>query len=580
MQTFEDSGINPLLLKAVKELGFEKPTEIQQQTIPYILNNTNDLVALAQTGTGKTAAFGLPVIDRIDHDSKHTQVLILAPTRELCVQIGKDMLSFSKYIPKIKIATIYGGASANKQIEDLNKGCQIVAGTPGRVLDLINRNKLKVENIKYLVLDEADEMLDMGFKDELDAILSGTPPDRQTMLFSATMSKEVMKIAKTYMHKTEEIAIGQKNTGAENVKHRYYLSPAKERFHVLKRIIDAHPKIYGIVFCRTRTDTKEVADNLIESGYNADALHGDLSQEQRDYVMNRFRIKHLQLLVATDVAARGLDVDNLTHIINYNLPDDAKTYIHRSGRTGRAGKAGVSLSLVHSRELYRLREIEAELGKGISRKQIPGGREICEKQLFNLIEKVENVEVNYEEINPFMEMIRKKLNWIDREELVARFLSVEFNRFLSFYKDAPDLNVYEDTKGFDKTSGKNAKRTSRRGESTETASGFSKFIINIGSEKKMSPSKLIGVINDYTKSKQINIGRIDIMKDYSVFETDQKYEQDILAAFIDAKYKGMHLEVNISSKPWGSKKSKPKHHPRPNDTTGKKKKKKKSKDRF
>ncbi len=580
MQTFEESGIHPLLKKAVKELGFEKPTEIQEQTIPYILNNTSDLVALAQTGTGKTAAFGLPVIDRIDHESKRTQVLILAPTRELCVQIGKDMMSFSKYIPQIKIATIYGGASANKQIEELNKGCQIAVGTPGRVLDLINRNKLKVEQIKYLILDEADEMLDMGFKDELDAILSGTPPDRQTMLFSATMSKEVMKIAKTYMHQVEEISIGPKNTGAVNVKHRYYLSPAKERFHVLKRIIDAHPKIYGIVFCRTRTDTKEVADNLIESGYNADALHGDLSQEQRDYVMNRFRIKHLQLLVATDVAARGLDVDNLTHIINYNLPDDAKTYIHRSGRTGRAGKAGVSISLVHSRELYRLKEIENEIGKGISRKQIPGGREICEKQLFNLIEKVENVEVDNDQISPFMEMIRKKLNWIDREELVARFLSVEFNRFLSFYKDAPDLNVYEDTKGFDKTSGKNSKHAGRRGESSETSSGFSKFIINIGSEKRMSPSKLIGVINDYTKSKQINIGRIDIMKEYSVFETDQKYEQDILAAFIDAKYKGMNLEVNISSKPWGSKKSKPKHHARPNETAGKKKKKKKSKDRF
>ena len=378
MLTFQEMGINPLILKAISELGFEKPTEIQEKTIPHLLKEKNDLVALAQTGTGKTAAFGLPILEQINLESKLTQALILSPTRELCIQISNDIKTYSKYIPNLKTATIYGGASAEKQIGDLNKGCQIVVGTPGRVLDLIKRKKLKVGHIEYLVLDEADEMLDMGFKDELDAILEGTPESRQTLLFSATMPKEIMKIANKYMSNAEEISIGEKNIGAENVNHNYYLAKARDRYKVLKRIIDSHPKIYSIVFCRTRRDTKEVADKLIENGYNAEALHGDLSQAQRDYVMNRFRTKHMQILVATDVAARGLDVNDLTHIINYNIPDEPKIYIHRSGRTGRAGKTGTSLSLIHSRELFRLREIEKTLGKKITRKQVPSGKEICE----------------------------------------------------------------------------------------------------------------------------------------------------------------------------------------------------------
>jgi len=537
MQTFEETGINPNIIKAIKELGFETPTDIQKKTIPHLLKDNRDLVALAQTGTGKTAAFGLPILEQINTKIKLTQALILSPTRELCVQISNDIKSFSKYIDGLRIATIYGGASAEKQINDLKKGCQIVVGTPGRVLDLIKRNKLKVENIEVLVLDEADEMLDMGFKEELDAILEGTPENRQTLLFSATMPKAIMKIAKKYMKDADEISVGEKNIGAENVQHHYYLSKAKDRYKVLKRILDSHPKIYSIVFCRTRTDTKEVADKLIENGYNAEALHGDLSQAQRDYVMNRFRMRHMQVLVATDVAARGLDVNDLTHVINYNIPDEAKIYIHRSGRTGRAGKSGTSISLIHSRELFRLKDIEKVLGKKIPRKEIPGGKEICEKQLFNLIEKVEQVEIDREQIDGFMDVIYKKLSWLSREELIDHFVSVEFNRFLSYYKDAPDLNINEEEE---------KRRKEPKEKRSRDSGNWSRFFINIGSKKKLSPTKLMGMVNETTRMRDIKIGKIDIMDSFSFFEVESTFENEILAAFEDYKYKGMNVVVEIS----------------------------------
>jgi len=548
MQTFEETGINPQIIKAVSELGFKNPTPIQELTIPYLLEKKKDLVALAQTGTGKTAAFGLPILNQIDLDSGKTQALILSPTRELCVQISNDIKNYSKYLNNIRVATVYGGASADKQIAELNKGCQIVVGTPGRVLDLKKRKKLKINFIQYLVLDEADEMLDMGFKDDLDAILESTPEEKQTLLFSATMPKEISKIAKKYMNDADEISVGEKNIGAENVNHQYYLAKAKDRFKVLKRILDSHPKIYAIVFCRTRRDTKEVADKLIENGYNAEALHGDLSQAQRDYVMNRFRIKHLQILVATDVAARGLDVNDLTHVINYNVPEEPKTYIHRSGRTGRAGKTGTSVSLIHSRELFRLRDIEKKLGKKIARKPIPSGQEICERQLFNLIDKIEKIEVDEAQIEPFMDVIYKKLSWLSREELIKHFVSAEFNRFLSYYKDAPDLNINEDAK-----EPGNA-RKSKKGRRDE---GFSRFFINLGSKKKLSPAKLIGLINDQTQMRDINIGKIDILDSFSFFEVESKYEDDILNGFSDCKYKGMNISVEISKekKSSGSKRS-------------------------
>ncbi|NPA68590.1 MAG: DEAD/DEAH box helicase [Chlorobi bacterium] len=536
MQTFEETGINPQIIKAVSELGFEKPTPIQELTIPYLLEKKKDLVALAQTGTGKTAAFGLPILNQINPESGKTQALILSPTRELCVQISNDIKNYSKYLKNIRIATIYGGASAEKQIAELNKGCQIAVGTPGRVLDLIKRKKLKINNIDFLVLDEADEMLDMGFKDELDAVLASAPEEKQTLLFSATMPPEISKIARKYMRDFDEISAGEKNTGAENVNHQYYLSKAKDRFKVLKRILDSHPDIYGIVFCRTRRDTKEVADRLIENGYNAEALHGDLSQAQRDFVMNRFRRKHLQILVATDVAARGLDVNDLTHVINYNIPEDPKTYIHRSGRTGRAGKSGTSISLIHSRELSGLKNIEKKLGKKIKRKAVPSGREICEKQLFSLIDKIEKTEVDEAQIEPFMPIIYKKLSWLNREDLIKHFVSAEFNRFLSYYKDAPDLNIYEEPDNTDKQSKK------RRGKE----SGFTRFFINIGSKKKLSPAKLIGLINDFTGMRDIDVGKIDIMKTFAFFEVDGRYEDDILRAFKGVKYKGINVSAEIS----------------------------------
>jgi ATP-dependent RNA helicase DeaD len=536
MLLFEESGLSPELIKAVKEIGFNTATPIQEIVIPHILKEENDVLALAQTGTGKTAAFGLPVIQKVNTKIHLTQCIILSPTRELCVQISDDLKAYSKYVDNLKIATIYGGASAEKQIKELNKGSQIVVGTPGRVLDLIKRKKLQLKNIQYVILDEADEMLDMGFKDELDAILERTPEQKQTFLFSATMPKTVLKIAKKYMNDYVELTAGDKNIGAKNVNHHYYLSKAKDKYKVLKRILDVHPKIYAIVFCRTRRDTKEIADKLIENSYNAEALHGDLSQMQREYVMNRFKTKHLQVLVATDVAARGLDVTDLSHVIHYNLPDESKTYIHRSGRTGRAGKSGTSISLIHGREFKRILEFEKATGKKIEKQLIPSGKDICEKQLFNLIDKVEKVEVDKEQIEAFTEVIYKKLSWLSREQLIDHFVSVEFNRFLAYYKGAPDLNVYEEKEQTDYS----VKTSKRRKD------GWSRFFINIGSGKKLSSSKLIGLINDRTRNRDIKIGKIEILKNFSFFEIESSYEEDILRVFEGSKYKGMNISVELS----------------------------------
>jgi len=423
MITFKETGLNQDILKALDELGFENPTPIQEKTIPHLLSEEQDLIGFAQTGTGKTAAFGLPVIQKIDTDSKKTQAIILSPTRELCVQIAKDLDNYSKYTKGLSVAAVYGGASIDQQVRSLNKGAQIVVGTPGRTLDLIKRKKLKLSTVRFLILDEADEMLTMGFKDDLDAILEGTPDDKQTLLFSATMPKEIAAIAKKYMKDAIEISAGKKNIGAENVNHVYYMVNARDRYLALKRIADINPKIYGIVFCRTRRETKEVAEKLMADGYNADALHGDLSQAQRDYVMNRFRVKNLQLLVATDVAARGLDVTDLSHIINYNLPDDLEVYIHRSGRTGRAGKKGVCLTIIHSRETGKIKMIQKKVGKPFEHAPVPSGKEICGKQLYNLIDKIEKIEVDNSQIDQFLPEIYKKLEWLSREDLIKHFVS-------------------------------------------------------------------------------------------------------------------------------------------------------------
>ncbi|MEO6132277.1 MAG: DEAD/DEAH box helicase [Saprospiraceae bacterium] len=441
MSTFQEMGLKKEILDAIGEMGFETPTSIQDKAIPVILSSAQDIIGRAQTGTGKTGAFGLPILQKLNLKSEHVQALILCPTRELCIQITKEIQNYAKNLLNVRIIPVYGGSSMDTQVYGLKQKAQIVVGTPGRTLDLVNRKKLKLDELQWLVLDEADEMLSMGFKDDMDAILATTPKEKQTMLFSATMPHEIMRIVKTYMKDAVEIAAEQIQTGADNVTHHYYEVQARDRYVALKRIIDMQPEIYAIVFCRTRAETKEIAEKLSSEGYNSDALHGDLSQQQREYTLGRFRTKTLQLLIATDVAARGLDVTDLTHVINYNLPDDPDTYIHRSGRTGRAHRKGISITIINSRENNRIRDLERRVGKSFERKKVPTGKEICEKQLFHLVEKVENVEVEEKQITEFLPVIFNKLAWLDREELIKRFVSIEFNRFLAYYKNAQDINV-------------------------------------------------------------------------------------------------------------------------------------------
>jgi len=472
MNSFTHFGLYPEILQAISELGFENPTPIQSKTIPHLLSTDQDLIASAQTGTGKTAAFGLPSIHLTNIDDKSTQTLVLCPTRELCVQIAKDLGDYSKYMKGINILAVYGGASIQPQIKSLKKGAQIVIGTPGRTKDLIKRKKLKLNNVSRVVLDEADEMLTMGFKEDLEDILATTPQEKQTLLFSATMSKNIISITKKYMSDPLEVSAGKANLGAENVEHIYYMVQAKDRYEVLKRIADINPTIYGIVFCRTRRETKEVANKLMHDGYNADAIHGELSQGQRDEVMGKFRKRQLQILVATDVAARGLDVNDLTHIINYNLPDDSEIYTHRSGRTGRAGKSGVSIAIIHTREIRRLKEIERISGISFSKELVPNGIDICQTRLYTLIDKIKKVEVDVKQIGLFLPEIYEKLSSLDREELIQHFVSTEFNRYLSYYKNARDINI--SGKHGDSRSGKRGKRA--KGQSATGT--FTNFYIN------------------------------------------------------------------------------------------------------
>lgn len=588
MLTFKETGVREEILKAIEELGFDQPTPIQEKAIPALLQSGGDLIALAQTGTGKTAAFGLPLIQLANIESKKVEALVLCPTRELCIQITKDLDSYSKYMKGFRSTAVYGGADIQKQMRLLKDGCQIVVGTPGRAIDLIKRKALKLNDIKWLVLDEADEMLNMGFKDDLETIMAETPKEKQTLLFSATMPKEISSMARKYMNKPEEISVGKKNSGAENVQHEYYMVHARDRYAALKRIVDINPNVYGIVFCRTRQETKEVADKLIADGYNADSLHGDLSQAQRDHVMNRFRLRHLQLLVATDVAARGLDVNDLTHIINFNLPDELDVYIHRSGRTGRASKNGISIAIVHTRENRKIQELERIIGKKFTRKQVPVGAEICEKQLFNLIDKFENVEVDEKRIEQYLPGIYKKLEWLDRENLIKRLVSLEFNRFLEYYKNAPDLNIYgseaESDRGRYSRDGRRSSYRDDRGDSRrskprdefrsdrrrgsddeyrevkksrfhedfqedtrkDTGVQFSRFFINAGSRDNLNPGKMITLINEQTRKRNIEIGKIDILKSFSFFEVDSRHEKDILKSFANAEYNNNPLQVELS----------------------------------
>ena len=558
MTTFQESGLREELLKAIGELGFNEPTEIQALTIPQLANSNDDLIALAQTGTGKTAAFGLPLLNHIDPNSKDIQGLILCPTRELCLQVANDIAAYAKYYNRFRVTAVYGGASAENQISDLRKGAQIVVGTPGRTLDLIERRKLKVGAIKHLVLDEADEMLSMGFKDDLDAILENTPSERQTLLFSATMPQEIIRITKNYMRDPVELSAGKKNVGATNVEHEFYVVKASDRYEALKRIADLNPSIYGIIFCRTRRETKEVADKLMKDGYNADALHGDLSQAQRDHVMGRFRSKILQILVATDVAARGLDVNELTHVINYNQPDEAEIYIHRSGRTGRAGKKGISISIIHKREYNKIDRLEKMVNKKFTQRLVPSGKDICEKQLFNLVDNMEHTTVNNDQIDPFMDVIYQKLEWMSREELIQKFVSVEFNRFLSYYKNARDLNTNDkydrkDSKGrserFERSDRKKKDRSSRPDRSSGTEAGYTRFHINVGSKNNVAPPQLIGLINDTTNTKDISIGKIEILKKFSFFEVPDKDKSKIMESFKGIEHNGVDVVVEKAESP-------------------------------
>ncbi len=455
--SFLNLSLSNELLKAIKELGFDHPTPIQSKVIPHLMSSNQDLIASAQTGTGKTAAFGLPLLELTNTRSTKVQTLILCPTRELCIQITNDLSSYSKYLKMVKVLAVYGGTKIEKQIRSLKKGPQIIIGTPGRTKDLIRRKKLFVGNIEHLVLDEADEMLSMGFKDDLESIIHATSKKKQILLFSATMTPKVIAVTKKYMKKSLEIAVARVNRAADNVQHLFYMVQAKDRYEVIKRIADMNPDIYGIVFCRTRRETKEVANKLMNDHYNADTIHGDLTQAERDDVMRRFRKRQLQILVATDVAARGLDVEDLTHVINYNLPDDDEIYIHRSGRTGRAGKKGVSMVIIHGREIRKLKDIEKTSGISFVKKEVPNGLDICKKRLYALIDKIEKVNVNEDQIEPFLPYIYDKLNWLDREKLIKHFVSTEFNRYLSYYKDSKDINLKTNEK-----SQKNKRKRNRK----------------------------------------------------------------------------------------------------------------------
>lgn len=523
--TFEELGLKAEILQGVEALGFVNPTPVQERTIPFMLNETKDLVALAQTGTGKTAAFGLPILHLLDATQAKTQALVLSPTRELCIQISKDLKNYAAFMPDMHIVPVYGGEDIRVQLRQLDRTPQIIVATPGRLIDLVERGKVKLEDVAYLVLDEADEMLNMGFKEDIETILKTIPETRRTMLFSATMPKEIAQIAKTYMTDNEEITIGERNTGTQNVEHIYYVCQAKQRYLVLKRIVDLNPDIYAIVFCRTRQETKEVAEKLINDGYNADALHGDLSQSMRDTVMQKFRVRNLQILVATDVAARGLDVNDLTHVINYNLPDDVEVYTHRSGRTGRANKKGVSVSIIHQKEKFKIKAIERMLKRTFEKQRIPNGLEVCKKQLFFMINKMQNVVVEDEQLDTFFPQIMNQLEYLSKEDIIKRFVSLEFNRFLEYYKDAPDLNIEEHEKEKrEKKSSKEKgdkegapKKEKSKGKTKKTGEKI-RLKVNIGERNGVTPKRLLGMINDLVGDRTIGVSDIEITNKFTFFD--------------------------------------------------------------
>lgn len=529
MKTFEELGVSPEIRKAIEEMGYENPMPVQEEVIPYLLGNGNDVVALAQTGTGKTAAFGLPLIQKIDVEKRVPQALVLCPTRELCLQIAGDLTDYSKYITDLKILPVYGGSSIDSQIRSLKRGVHIIVATPGRLIDLMERKVAHLETIRDVVMDEADEMLNMGFTDSINAILENVPQDRNTLMFSATMSPEISRIARSYLHEPKEITIGTKNEGSKNVNHVAYIVHAKDKYLALKRVVDFYPQIYGIIFCRTRKETQEIADKLIQDGYNADSLHGELSQAQRDLVMQKFRQRHLQLLVATDVAARGLDVNDLTHVINYGLPDDTESYTHRSGRTGRAGKTGISIAIINLREKGRMRDIEHIIKKKFEVSVLPSGKEICEQQLIKVIDDIEKVKVDEEEIATFLPAIYRKLDWLDKDDLIKRVVSLEFNRFLDYYKNAPEI---EQPKASDKKT--ESKDVSRKGDKEKVGrkaeKGYTRLFLNLGKTDGFYTNQIIDLVNRNLRKERIQIGRIDLMQNFSFFEVIQEQAPQVMKA--------------------------------------------------
>ena len=537
MKTFEELGVSEEIRRAIEEMGYAYPMPVQEEVIPYLLENGHDVVALAQTGTGKTAAFGLPLIQKTVVEENYPQSLVLCPTRELCLQIAGDLNDYSKYVDGLKVLPVYGGSSIESQIRSLKKGVHIIVATPGRLLDLMKRKTASLSTITNVVMDEADEMLNMGFSEDINAILADVPQERNTLLFSATMSDEIAKIAKNYLHDAKEITIGRRNEGTANVKHIVYMVHAKDKYETLKRIVDYNPKIYGIIFCRTKIETQEIADKLMQEGYNADSLHGDLSQAQRDLVMQKFRIRNLQLLVATDVAARGLDVDDLTHIINYGLPDDTESYTHRSGRTGRAGKTGTSIAIINLKEKNKVKAIEKAIGKQFEKGEIPTAWQICKKQLFKVIDDLEKVKVNEEEINEFMPEIYRKLDWLDKEDLIKRVVSHEFNRFFEYYRDRDEIETVSDSK-------KGRDREEKKGPRKAEA-GYTRMHINLGKIDHFNLRGLMAMLNDNTR-RRVDVGRVDLMKKFSFFEVEEKETENVLKAFRGLTWNGRNVVVEIA----------------------------------
>ena len=548
MKTFEELGVSPEIRKAIEEMGYENPMPVQEEVIPYLLGEGNDVVALAQTGTGKTAAFGLPLIQKFNVKNRVPQALILCPTRELCLQIAGDLNDYSKYIDGLKVLPVYGGSSIESQIRMLKSGVHIIVATPGRLIDLMERKVAKLDTIGNVVMDEADEMLNMGFTDSINSILEKVPEDRNTLMFSATMSPEISRISKQYLRNAKEITIGTKNEGSKNVNHIAYVVHAKDKYAALKRIADYYPQIYGIIFCRTRKETQEIADKLIQDGYNADSLHGELSQAQRDLVMQKFRQRHLQLLVATDVAARGLDVNDLTHVINYGLPDDTESYTHRSGRTGRAGKTGISIAIINLRERGKMREIERIINKKFIVGEMPTGKQICEQQLIKLIDDIEKVKVNEEEIESFLPGIYRKLEWLSKEDLIKRVVSMEFNRFLEYYSNAPEIETptVTDRRGEREPRERKEHGSSREKTERKAEKGYTRLFLNLGKTDGFYANQIIELINRNMKKQRTTIGRIDLMQNFSFFEVAEKQANDVISALNKVNLNGRKVVVEVA----------------------------------